>query len=91
MLFSDLMKYPEFQEYSAFLFLNQFRLDEAMTSFLQERILTGDRFAAFVGPARTSAPNMPSGFSDVRSPSPPEEREAHFTAMALWPELDGQT
>ncbi|MBP5300273.1 MAG: beta-galactosidase [Victivallales bacterium] len=95
-LFSDLMKYPELQEYSAFLFLNQFRLDDETTAFLQEKILTGDRFAAFVGPVGILTPdgistqNAERLFGRAFAVSP-EERDAHCTATALWPELDGQT
>ncbi|MBO4620880.1 MAG: beta-galactosidase [Victivallales bacterium] len=95
-LFSDLMKYPELQEYRVFLFLNQFRLDDEMTSFLQEKILTGDRFAAFVGPVGILTPEGISTkyaerlFGRAFTVSP-EERDAHCTATALWPELGGQT
>ena len=95
-LFSDLMKYPDLQKYRSFLFLNQFRLDDRMTEFLQEKILTDGRLVAFVGPVGILAPegistqNAKRLFGREFTVSP-EERTAKCTATDLWPELGGQT
>ena len=55
-LLSDLRKHEELQHYGAYLFLNLFRLDDKTIQFLQEKILTDNRLAAFVGPVGILAP-----------------------------------
>jgi hypothetical protein len=95
-LFSDLMKHAELQEYSNYLFLNLFRLDDGMTQFLQQKILTDGRFAAFVGPVGILTPEGIHTRNAERIFGLPftvssEEREARCTATALWPGLKGQS
>ena len=55
-LLSDLLKHEELQNYGAYLFLNLFQLDDAAARFLREKILTGGRLAAFVGPVGLLSP-----------------------------------
>ena len=55
-LLSDLLKHEELQRYGAYLFLNLFLVDDGILKFLQEKILTDGRLAAFMGPTGIIAP-----------------------------------
>lgn len=95
-LLSDLLKHPELQEYGAFLFLNQFRMDDEIADFLQTKIFTGNKLVSFVGPVGILTPTeINTQYAEKlfgrKFRLDTTERDAHCTATTLWPALNGET
>ncbi|MCQ2396679.1 MAG: beta-galactosidase, partial [Lentisphaeria bacterium] len=94
-LLSDLMKHPELQDYSSYLFLNQFLMDDDTMRFLKEKIMTDNRLVSFVGPVGILTPKgIDTHYAEAlfgrKFAIDTTERDAHCAATSLWPSLNGE-
>ncbi|MCQ2396319.1 MAG: beta-galactosidase [Lentisphaeria bacterium] len=93
-LFSDLMKHPELQQYGGYLFLSPYLLDDEKTAFLQNKIIDAGKFAAFVGAPGLCSPEGLTSKTAERLFGIPcrfvkDDVELRCNATQLWPELNG--